>query len=38
MPRLYEEKLSEVKEDTIERIAEDIFEIEDVKDLDKYLQ
>jgi len=37
LPSSYEEKLSEVKEDTIDKIAEDIFDIEDIKDLDKYL-
>lgn len=37
LPRFYEERLSNAKEETLDRIAEDIFDIEDIKDLDKYL-
>lgn len=37
MPRVYEEKLLNAKIEVIESIAEDIFDINDIKDLDKYL-
>ncbi|MDD4569347.1 MAG: DUF4351 domain-containing protein [Tepidanaerobacteraceae bacterium] len=37
-PSSYEAKLFGAKEETIDKIAEDIFDIAEVKDLDKYLQ
>ena len=36
LPKSYQEKLSQATEETVDKIAEDIFDIEDLKDLDKY--
>ena len=36
-PVSYEAKLADVKEETIDKIAEDIFDIVKIEDLDKYL-
>ncbi len=36
LPRYYEEKLFQSTEEVIAKIAEDIFDIKDVKDLDTY--
>ena len=36
LPKHYEEKLSQAKKEIIDKIAEAIFDIRDVKDLDKY--
>ena len=37
-PNVYEIKLQDAKEDIVDRIAEDIFDIDKVEDLNKYLQ
>ena len=37
-PNVYEIKLQDAKEDIVDRIAENIFDIDKVEDLNKYLQ
>ena len=37
-PSSYEIKLSGAEEETIDKIAEDIFDIAEIEDLDRYLQ